>query len=362
MPEVDPLISKLLYAVAAGLAGLLVSLLLEFLVLRRHDRRPIEIGGYELQIRLLRGPLRLLLPAIFVVVALEWIEFEGSLHSTLAHMLQLWIIAALAWLAHRLIVMVGEMLREEFPVDVQDNLQARRVQTQFRVIERILSILITVIAIAAALMTFESVRQFGVSLLASAGVLGIVLGFAAQETLGTLMAGIQIAISQPIRLDDVVIVEGTYGRVQEITLTYVVIDTWNERNLIVPIKYFLDNPFENWTYTESRILGTVYLYTDYSVPVQDLRTELERVLENSEWWDGRVWNLQVSNSTDRALELRALMSAIDSSSAWNLRVHVRERLVQYLQEHYPDSLPKVRLEQEPVAEKWGEYQSQDGSS
>lgn len=254
------------------------------------------------------------------------------------------------------------MLREEYPVDVEDNLEARRVQTQFRVIERILTILITVIAVAAALMTFESARQFGGSLLASAGVLGIVLGFPAQETLATLMAGIQTAISQPIRLDDVVFVEGTYGRVQQSTLTYVVIVTWDERNLIVRIKYFLDNPFENWTYTESRILGTVSLYTDYSLPAGELRGELKRILDESDLWDGRIWNLQVIDSTDRALELRALMSALDPSSAWNLRVHVREQLVKYLQDHHPESRPKVRLEQEPTPQKQADYQSQDGSS
>lgn len=344
MPQAGSLLTKVLLTIGVGAGGLLVSLLLGILVVRWLDRRPIEIGRYELQVRHLMGPIRLLLPPVFIVAALPWIAFEQSVTPGLTHLLQLWIIVALAWFARRVTVMVREMLSEEYPVDVEDNLEARRVMTQFRVIERILAIAISVVAVAAGLMTFDSVRQFGVSLLASAGVLGIVLGFAAQETLATLLAGFQIAISQPIRLDDVVIVEGTYGRVQEITLTYVVINTWDERNLIVPIRYFLDNPFQNWTYTEARILGTVYLYTDYSVPVDEVRHELSRILEETDLWDGVVGSLQVTDSTDHGLELRVLVSAPDSSAAWNLRVHVREKLVQFLQGHYPESLPKVRVE------------------
>lgn len=361
--ELDPLIVKFALALVVGLAGLLVSLLISFLIVRRHNRRPVQIGKLEVQIDRLPPPLRLLLPAIALLLALPWIDFPAGLQAAFSHGLQLWVIAALAWLAQRIVVVIRELLQEEYPVDVEDNLQARRVQTQFQVISRIITILIGVIAVAAGLMTFDSVRQFGVSLLASAGVLGIVLGFAAQESLGTLMAGIQIAITQPIRLDDVVIVEGTYGRIQEITLTYVVINTWDERNLIVPIRYFIENVFENWTYTESRILGTVYLYTDYSVPIDRIRGELQRILEANELWDGRVWNLQVTDSSERGIELRALMSAPDSATAWNLRVHVREKMVEFLQREYPDSLPVVRLlqVQEPGKLEKPARQSQDGS-
>jgi small-conductance mechanosensitive channel len=244
--------------------------------------------------------------------------------------------------------MARQMVMIRYPVDVEDNLQARRIRTQFQVIERVLVAVIVLIVISAMLMTFEQVRQFGVSLLASAGVAGVVLGFAAQKSLGTLLAGIQIAFSQPIRLDDVVIVEGEWGRVEEITLTYVVVKIWDERRLIVPITYFIDNAFQNWTRSSAQILGTVYIYADYSLPVDELRSELKRILDESPLFDGRAWGLQVTNASDRTIELRALMSAEDASKSWDLRCHVREALIRYLQKQHPESLPRIRLEQEDV--------------
>jgi hypothetical protein len=198
------------------------------------------------------------------------------------------------------------------------------------------------------LMTFDSVRQFGISLLASAGIAGVVLGFAAQKSLGTLLAGIQIAVSQPVRLDDVVIVEGEWGRIEEITLTYVVVRIWDERRLIVPVTYFLDNAFQNWTYTSAEILGTVYIYADYSVPVEMVRKELKNILDSTDLWDGRLWSLLVTDSTERTMEMRALVSAANSSKAWDLRCLVRERLIDFLQREYPGSLPRVRLESRPA--------------
>jgi hypothetical protein len=192
------------------------------------------------------------------------------------------------------------------------------------------------------------VRQFGVSLLASAGLAGVILGFAAQKSLTTLLAGIQIAISQPIRLDDVVIVEGEWGRIEEITLTYVVVRIWDQRRLIVPITHFLDNSFQNWTRTSAEILGTVYFHADYTVPMDKLRKHLKQVLENSPLWDGRVWGLIVTDAKEQTVELRALVSAENASKAWDLRCHVREEMITYLQQHYPDSLPRVRVSKEPV--------------
>jgi small-conductance mechanosensitive channel len=262
----------------------------------------------------------------------------------LTHVLQIWIIFAIALFARRSFVMVREMLLEEHPVDVEDNLQARRIMTQYQVIQRIGTLLVWVLAIGAMLMTFDSVRQFGISLLASAGIAGVVLGFAAQKSLGTLLAGIQIAVSQPVRLDDVVIVEGEWGRIEEITLTYVVVRIWDERRLIVPVTYFLDNAFQNWTYTSAEILGTVYIYADYSVPVEMVRKELKNILDSTDLWDGRLWSLLVTDSTERTMEMRALVSAANSSKAWDLRCMVRERLIDFLQREYPDSLPRVRLE------------------
>jgi small-conductance mechanosensitive channel len=342
--EMELLVSSMVITVAAGLAGLLISLVVGGLVERRHGEHPIEIASYELHLQFLRTPFRLLLPAVAIWIAQPWLEFPQEILNVISHVLQIWIIFALAYFFRRLFVMVREMLLEEHPIDVEDNLQARRIMTQYRVIERIGTVLITVLAVGAILMTFPGVRQFGVSLLASAGIAGVVLGFAAQKSLGTLLAGIQIAVSQPIRLDDVVIVEGEWGRVEEITLTYVVVRVWDERRLIVPVTYFLDNPFQNWTYTSAEILGTVFVYADYSVPVEKVRKELKRILDSTELWDGRVWSLLVTNSTERTMEMRALVSAANSSKAWDLRCLVREQLVDFLQREYPHSLPKVRLE------------------
>jgi small-conductance mechanosensitive channel len=340
----DPIITSIVIAVSAGLGGLVVSLLVGWLLERRHGERPIEIASYELHLKILRSPFRLLLPAIAIWIFYPWLQFPEQILEILSHVLEIWIIFALAYFARRLLVMVREMLLEEHPVDVEDNLQARRIMTQYRVIERIGTVLIFVLAVGAMLMTFESVRQFGVSLLASAGIAGVVLGFAAQKSLGTLLAGIQIAVSQPIRLDDVVIVEGEWGRVEEITLTHVVVRIWDQRRLIVPVTYFLDNPFQNWTYTSAEILGTIFVYADYSVPVEAVRQELKRILDGTDQWDGRVWSLLVTDSTERTMEMRALVSAADSSKAWDLRCLVREKLIDFLQREYPDSLPKVRLE------------------
>ena len=184
----------------------------------------------------------------------------------------------------------------------------------------------------------------GVSLFASAGVAGIILGFAAQKLIGNVLAGFQIAISQPIRIDDLVIVEKEWGWIEEINLTYVVVRIWDKRRLILPTTYFIDKPFQNWTRVSADILGTVFIYTDYTVPVDKLREELSRILKTDKNWDGKVNVLQVTDSTEQTMEIRALMSALDSPSAWDLRVNVREKLISYLQKNYPESLPKSRIE------------------
>jgi hypothetical protein len=202
--------------------------------------------------------------------------------------------------------------------------------------------IIGIFALASMLMVFDSVRQFGASILASAGIAGIVVGFAAQRSIATLLAGFQIALTQPIRVDDVVIVENEFGRVEEITLTYVVVRVWDLRRLVVPISYFIEQPFQNWTRSSADILGTVFLYVDYGVPLDSLRAELTRVLKASRFWDGKVNVLQVTDAKEHTLELRALASAADASLAWDLRCEIREQLVGFIQRTYPESLPRFR--------------------
>ena len=229
-----------------------------------------------------------------------------------------------------------------FDIDQKDNLRARKVRTQLNVLKRIVIIVVSLLALGMMLMTFEKVRQLGTTILASAGIIGIVVGMAAQRTIGTFIAGLQIAFTQPIRIDDVVIVENEWGRIEEITLTYVVVKIWDLRRLIVPITYFIEKPFQNWTRCTADLLGTVYVHVDYTVPVDVVRAELQKILKDSELWDGKVCVLQVTNTSEHAIELRALMSASDASTAWNLRCYVRERLIEFIQKNHPDSLPQLR--------------------
>ena len=228
--------------------------------------------------------------------------------------------------------------------EADDNLLARKAATQMRLLRRAINILIALATLGFALMTFDAVRQFGVSLFASAGVAGLVAGLAARPVLSNLIAGMQLAVTQPIRLDDVVVVEGEWGRIEEFTSTYVVVRIWDLRRLIVPLSYFLETPFRNWSYSGSQILGTVYLYTDYTVAVARVREKAIELIRNSPLWDGQTAGLVVTDAKEHTLEMRALMSASDSSKVWDLRCAVREGLIDFIQREYPDALPRTRAE------------------
>ena len=261
-------------------------------------------------------------------------------------------ILAMTWLIIALLKIVKQVILRNYDVGETDNLKARKIYTQFTILERIVIFIVIVLATGLALMSFQEIREVGISIFASAGVAGIIIGFSAQKFIGTILAGIQIAIAQPIKLDDVVIVEGEWGRIEEITLTYVVVRIWDKRRLIVPTLYFIDKPFQNWTKTSADILGAVFLYVDYTIPFDKLREELTRILQNTALWDGEVNVLQVTDSKPNYVEVRALMSAKDSSTAWDLRVHVREKLIMYLQENYPESIARTRvLLQQPDTNK-----------
>lgn len=290
------------------------------------------------------GGLRLLLPLIGFGVGLSPAIPEDDWRPRFWLLLNVVIIACVAWILVRLVRGIEDFIEARLGLDEVDNLEARRTYTQIRVLRSVLTSFIVFAAIVAILLRLPGAREFGAGLLASAGVAGIILGFAAQRALGNLLAGFQIAITQPIRLDDVVVLEGEWGRIEEITLTYVVVRIWDERRLILPISYFLEKPFTNWTRENSEILGTVYLYTDYTVPIEALRTELDRVVEASPHWDGRVKGLVVTESKPTSLELRALVSAKDGGAAWDLRCEVREKLVDFLQREYPEALPRFRAE------------------
>lgn len=256
-------------------------------------------------------------------------------------------IASLTWLLVRLAAGVGDAIIRAHPLDTANNLHARRVHTQAKVLVRTVMVLIVIIGTGAALMTFPNVRQIGASLLASAGVAGLVAGIAARPVLGNLIAGLQIALTQPIRLDDVVVIQGEWGRIEEITGSFVSVRLWDQRRLVVPLQWIIENPFANWTRSSSEIIGTVFLSVDYRTPLAPLREELARLVHAAPEWDGRVQVLQVTDATERTMQLRALVSAADSSLCWDLRCRVREGLIAYLQTHYPQCLPRSRMELYP---------------
>ena len=305
-------------------------------------------------LRYCEKPIGAILFLIVEIAALAFLPISVALKGILRHALGIGLIAATAWLLIAMVDVVGAVLAHKYSPDLADDLAVRRVRTQVLVLRRIIVMMIIVITIAGVLMTFPSIRHIGESLFASAGVAAVVAGLAARTMLSNLLAGVQIALTQPIRLEDVVIVEGEWGWIEEITKTFVVVRIWDLRRLVLPISYFIEKPFQNWTRRSADLLGTVFHYVDYTVPVEGVRRELHRVLSTTDLWDGQVWGLQVTNATERTLGLRALMSATSSPRAWDLRCFVRERLVQFLQERFPECLPKSRTDLQGFAGQLGE--------
>lgn len=252
------------------------------------------------------------------------------------------IIVTLSWLLIRFTDVLEDIVYANYHIN-RDDLRAKSIITQFQLIKRIIIIGIVVFAVGTVLMTFDRIRQFGTAILASAGIVGIIVGIAAQRSVANLLAGIQIALTSPIRIGDSVIVEGEFGTVEEITFTYVVVKIWDNRRMVLPIVYFIEKPFQNWSREPTTILGTVYLYTDHTIPVEEIRAELLRLLKESPKWDGSAAGLQVTGTSHNAVELRALMSA-RPDNLWDLRCDIREQLLAFIGNKYPESLPKVRAE------------------
>ncbi|RKR91568.1 mechanosensitive ion channel-like protein [Micromonospora pisi] len=269
---------------------------------------------------------------------------DAEWRHALLHVLVLGTIAGAAWLVGAVLLAAEDTALARFRTDVPDNRQARRIKTQVVMLRRVTIAVIVVLALGATLMTFPSVRGVGASVLASAGVIGVVAALAAQTVLGNVFAGIQLAFSDAVRLDDVVVVEGEWGRIEELTLSYVVVQIWDDRRLILPTSYFTSKPFQNWTRTKAAVLGTAEFDVDWSVPVQLMREELRRLVEGTELWDGRVCVLQVTDAVGGLVRVRALVSAADAPSLWDLRCLVREHLVAWIRDQRPIALPRTRAE------------------
>src|SRR5882762_9728130 len=321
-------------------AGLLVQFLLYAVLQRFALGKP---GGLRrLLLEKTKSPARYIFPLIALSLALPFTPLPERSIPYVSRALNLCLIAAVGWAFVVAIQVIGGLLTFRYSIDVEDNLQARRIRTQTQVIQRIVIVMIIVITAAAMLMTFPNARQIGASIFASAGLAGLVVGMAARPTLASLIAGLQVAITQPIRIDDSVVVEGEWGWIEEIETTYVVVRLWDLRRLILPLTYFIEKPFQNWTRTTADLLGTVMIYVDYSLPVEPLRQELQRVLKTTPLWDGKTWGLQVTDLTENTMQIRALMSASSAPKTFDLRCYVREKLIKFLQEKYPQCLPQRR--------------------
>ncbi len=348
MIEVVKSLPYALYSVVVLALAVVVVIVLDALLWRALKKVVAHTASVldDSLVKHLRRPSRLMVPVLAVYLAIPSViaGLSARLATILDNLVAALLTLSLAWLLICAVNILEDLVLSRENVKARDNLQARKIYTQMQILKRILTAIIVLLSFAALLMHYEEFRRLGTSILASAGLAGLVIGFAAQHTLGNMLAGIQIAITQPIRLDDVVIVEGEWGNVEEITLTYVVVRIWDLRRLIVPISYFIEKPFENWTRVSADLLGTVFIYADYALPVDDLRRQLHRILSESRYWDGKVECIHVTNAKERTLEIRALMSAADSSSAWELRCEVREKLIAYIREAYPECPPRLRAE------------------
>jgi small-conductance mechanosensitive channel len=300
----------------------------------------------------MRGLTKLALLILALIIAIPVAPFDPETAQWLARLLLMAVIGLVGWAAITTLRIAADLYLRRFRLDVDDNLLARKHNTQIRVLLRTADVLVVMITIGAALMTFEPVRQYGVSLFASAGVAGIVAGLAARPVLSNLFAGVQIAMTQPIRIDDAVVVENEWGTIEEITATYVVVRLWDWRRLIVPLSHFIEKPFQNWTRDSSTLIGSAFFHLDYRAPVQIIREKFTEIVKQSKNWDGGVVNLQMTEAKEQTIELRCLMSARSAGTAFDLRCEVREKLIDFLQREHPEALPRQRTElalKEPAA-------------
>lgn len=335
-------IEGLFELVVAATAGLAVSAaVLGAMALVGRRRR--SAAGAAAVVRM-GPPLLLFGPAFAARLALPLLALDPAPLELLQHALVLLLIADVGWAIIALASVLDVYVAEAFPVGVADNLDARRVQTRFQVLRRVVVGVTIALCGVAALMTFPGMRTLGAGLLASAGILGIVVGVAARPTVETLIAGIQLAWTQPVRLDDVVIIEGEWGKVEEIEATYVVIRLWDLRRLVVPIAHLLNNPFQNWTRTSADLLGAVTVDVDYRTPVDAVREHVGEILRESRNFTDGFWNLQVVDAGPQTIRLRVLVAVPNADVSWTLRCEIREKLIAYLQETHPDCLPRVRAE------------------
>ncbi|MXV50805.1 mechanosensitive ion channel [Pedobacter sp. HMF7647] len=336
-----PFVKNLIIAAIAIVLGILIKITLHYTFKFLFKWWPNFL--IQTIIKHLAGPITFFIPLLFLNASLEYMQLSKTVYLGLNKAVEIALTVNFAIVLIRILNIAEDYFYHHYDTNKDDNLRERKIRTQLQFIRKILVSLIALVTVAIVLLSFESMRKIGTGLLTGVGIGGIIIGFAAQKSLGNLLAGFQIAFTQPIRIDDVLIVEGEWGRVEEITLTYVVVNIWDQRRLILPITYFIEKPFQNWTRVSAELLGTVFLYLDYDTPIQPLREKLTELLSNHPLWDKRVNVVQVTDSKPNTIEVRFLMSARNSSQAFDLRCDVRENLLAFIRESFPDSLPKNRV-------------------
>ena len=334
----DQVVALLILAIAVLIALALHGWARKLLRRAFAERYPVLFSTFTQ----IRGVTRLALVILAMIIAIPVAPLPPDTAAWLARLMGVAVIGLIGWAAIIALHIAADLYLRRYRLDVDDNLLARKHNTQVRVLARTIDVLLVMLTLSAALMTFPAVRQYGVSLFASAGVAGIVAGLAARPVLSNLIAGVQLAMTQPIRLYDAVIVENEYGTIEEITSTYVVVKLWDLRRMIVPLTYFIEKPFQNWTREASALIGNVMIYLDYRAPVAVIREKVKDILKQSDKWDGKVAAVQVTDFKENTMELRCLMSARSGGQTFDLRCELREKLIDFLQKEYPEALPRSR--------------------
>jgi small-conductance mechanosensitive channel len=342
--HLPPFAGNLVLAACALITGLIIKGLLALFLRRSPQAPPEDYSVIRSILKRMGRPVNYFLPVLVLNMVIPLMELRPKQQHMISSVVEVLLIIAFGYMLIGIVKVFEDYIAHAYDLRKSDNLRERKIRTQLQFLRKVAVSLIVILVMCAILLSFDNLRKIGTGLLTGVGVGGIIVGFAAQRSLGNFLAGLQIAFTQPIRIDDVLVVEGEWGRVEEITLTYVVLGIWDQRKLILPINYFIEKPFQNWTRTGSAILGTVFLYVDYSAPIDAIRKEFERLVENHPLWDKRVKVLHVTDTKERTMEVRLLVSANNSGQAFDLRAELREKMIAFIQKNYPDSLPKVRLE------------------
>ena len=341
LKQLPPAGWNLLLASAAVLTGLLFKGIVT-MALRLYSKTNLGYSLLRSVLSRLNKPLIWFLPLITLNLVLPLMELSPNHFTIINKITGILLIVTFSMVLVASVKIFEDFLYHIYDLNRTDNLRVRKIRTQIQFIRKLIISLIIVLAVGAVLLSFSSLRRIGTGLLTGVGISSIIVGLAAQRSLGNLLAGLQIAFTQPLRLDDVLVVEGEYGRVEEITMTYVVLSVWDQRRLILPINYFIEKPFQNWTRTTAEILGTVFLYLDYTAPFDEIRKEFNRLIQSTELWDKRTSGMQVTNTTENTVEIRLLVSAVNSGKAFDLRCYIRENMVNFIQKNYPRALPVQR--------------------